>query len=217
MKVKYYLRGLGIGIMVTAFVLSLKQNDGKLSDEEIISRASALGMVMKEDSIFTEDEDDGEEQKTTDNSGEIENNGKDNSDAAIDKDVADNNTEREAEEAGTGNEAADQSEDTVNVEGAENTAENGNTENTDTAGNGENTESTENPTEQGKEYQLGITEGMSSDRVSYLLGVNGMVDDSAAFNRYLMDNGFSRRIRVGEFTINSAMSYEEIAKVITGR
>ena len=46
MKLKYYLRGLGIGIAVTALVLSFT-GGGKtsLTDEEIMARARELGMV----------------------------------------------------------------------------------------------------------------------------------------------------------------------------
>lgn len=51
MKLKYYLRGLGIGVIVTTIILmialALHRNDG-LTDEEIISRAKELGMVMQE-------------------------------------------------------------------------------------------------------------------------------------------------------------------------
>ena len=47
MNLKYYLRGLGLGIIVTAIVLGLGTR-GKaepMSDEEIISRARKLGMI----------------------------------------------------------------------------------------------------------------------------------------------------------------------------
>lgn len=44
MKLKYYLRGLGIGILVTALIMGA--TDGKeLTDEEIKARAIQLGMV----------------------------------------------------------------------------------------------------------------------------------------------------------------------------
>ncbi len=44
---KYYLRGLGIGIVVTTIILTIVFNiRGKLSDSEIKERASKLGMVM---------------------------------------------------------------------------------------------------------------------------------------------------------------------------
>ena len=45
MKFKYYLRGLGIGILISTIILSIsfamKKND--LSDDEIIARAKELG------------------------------------------------------------------------------------------------------------------------------------------------------------------------------
>ena len=49
MKVKYYLLGLGIGILVTTLVLSFGEKKEKLSDDEIIARARELGMVMKDE------------------------------------------------------------------------------------------------------------------------------------------------------------------------
>lgn len=54
MKLKYYLRGLGVGIVVTAVILTIANHLGnKMSDEDIMKRAAKLGMVMKEDeSLF---------------------------------------------------------------------------------------------------------------------------------------------------------------------
>ena len=50
MKLKYYLRGLGVGIVVTAIILTIANHLGnKMSDEDIIKRAGKLGMVKKED------------------------------------------------------------------------------------------------------------------------------------------------------------------------
>ena len=53
MKLKYYLRGLGIGIMVTAVILSVAFGSRKetLSDREIMERASELGMVSENGSL----------------------------------------------------------------------------------------------------------------------------------------------------------------------
>ena len=49
MKLKYYLRGLGIGILITTiiFIIGIHVNqDQMFSDEEVIRRAKALGMVI---------------------------------------------------------------------------------------------------------------------------------------------------------------------------
>ncbi len=49
MKLKYYLQGLGIGILLTTLILTIGGKDKELSKEDIINRAMGLGMVMKED------------------------------------------------------------------------------------------------------------------------------------------------------------------------
>ena len=50
MKLKYYLRGLGIGIFATVIILTIASLGKKkdLTDEEIIARAKELGMVMED-------------------------------------------------------------------------------------------------------------------------------------------------------------------------
>jgi len=46
MKLKYYLRGLGIGIFVCAFILSLTiDHQPQMSDQDIMNRAKELGMI----------------------------------------------------------------------------------------------------------------------------------------------------------------------------
>lgn len=48
MKLKYYMRGLGVGILLATLIISFGGNKKNLSDQEIIKRAEALGMVMQE-------------------------------------------------------------------------------------------------------------------------------------------------------------------------
>lgn len=50
MKLKYYLRGLGIGILVSTIILMIafSRHPREMSDQEIISRAQELGMVMEQ-------------------------------------------------------------------------------------------------------------------------------------------------------------------------
>jgi hypothetical protein len=48
MKLKYYLKGLGAGLLVSAVAFVLIGNEGKqMTDAEVIRRAAALGMTMK--------------------------------------------------------------------------------------------------------------------------------------------------------------------------
>ena len=47
MKLRYYLRGLGIGIFVTALIMgvTVKSHPQKMSESEIRAEAAKLGMV----------------------------------------------------------------------------------------------------------------------------------------------------------------------------
>ncbi len=53
MKLKYYLRGLGIGIIITTIVLIVsfcgRDTTREMTDEEVMMRARELGMVMPEE------------------------------------------------------------------------------------------------------------------------------------------------------------------------
>ncbi len=54
MNLKYYLRGLGIGIIVSViimFVISLQSDNNSMTDEEIIQRARELGMVEASETL----------------------------------------------------------------------------------------------------------------------------------------------------------------------
>lgn len=56
MKLKYYLRGMGIGIIVTTIILAVSFSHRKveISDEEVMARAAVLGMVMQKEDAETD-------------------------------------------------------------------------------------------------------------------------------------------------------------------
>ncbi len=66
MKLKYYLRGIGTGMIVTTLILAISFSLRKpeMTDEEIRQRAQELGMVMQEDSQATEEKKAQETEKT---------------------------------------------------------------------------------------------------------------------------------------------------------
>ena len=79
MKLKYYLRGLGIGIIVSTIVLTVsfcgRNTTPELTDAEIIARAMELGMVLPEEST--------EERMTEEGNDSLEGTGQQASDDAI--------------------------------------------------------------------------------------------------------------------------------------
>ena len=50
MKLKYYLRGIGIGVLVATFIMTVSSvvHNNNLSDDFIIKEAQKLGMIMSE-------------------------------------------------------------------------------------------------------------------------------------------------------------------------
>ena len=70
MKLKYYLRGMGIGIILTAIVMGFALGGRKatLSDAEIIQRAKSLGMVDGDSGVLLDSQDQEGEETTDDTS-----------------------------------------------------------------------------------------------------------------------------------------------------
>ena len=60
-----------------------------------------------------------------------------------------------------------------------------------------------------------IEPGSNSTDVSKSLDSLGILQDAAAFDAYLADNGLSGKIQIGEHHLDSSMDFETIAKKIT--
>ena len=202
MKLRYYLRGIGIGIIVTALMMGIATRDNApMTDAEIKAAAYALGMVDS-NSIKLSDI------RTTEEPG-------DNNEAENVEDTAGSSEAENAENAAESSEA----------ENAENAAESSEAENAeDTAGSseaenvGDNTEDTGNSGENeepGETVSITIKSGSGSRTVCNQLKEAGLIEDAGAFDQYLVDNGYSRRICVGTYKIESGSDWEKIAKIIT--
>lgn len=49
MKLKYFMRGLGLGIVLTTLIITISNPNQKLTDDQVKVRAEKLGMVMKDE------------------------------------------------------------------------------------------------------------------------------------------------------------------------
>ncbi len=109
MKLKYYLRGMGIGIILTAIVMGFALGGRKktISDAEVIERAKALGMIEASNGVLSdiqqegEDNSNGENDKTSSDTS-LDEEGKEVSEEVNQEvagaDQSDNNLDQEAEE-----------------------------------------------------------------------------------------------------------------------
>ncbi|CDD65653.1 putative uncharacterized protein [Firmicutes bacterium CAG:882] len=233
MRLKYFLRGLGIGIVVTTIILAISHNAGRrMSDSEVIERAKELGMayttVAQENSTesaadTTEPETDTTEPVTTGQESPTD------TEAGSTAETESSEASTTVQETTTGiRETTTQQETTTQETTTQETtatraAQESTTETTHEASATEaettqaENESTETEASTVITYTLTIASGMSSNTVCDILKKNGIIADSGDFDRFLVSNGYADRIRVGSFEVNSGMSYDELAAVFCSR
>ena len=203
MKLKYYLRGLGIGMAVTALILGISfsgrqgQEAQTLTDEQIRERASELGMVDSSELTLAALQNSAQPQTT------------------MEPEVT------EESETMTEPEATAEPETTTEPEA---TAEPEMTTKPEATAEPEMTtkpEATKEPelitAPEQSQTTITIKKGSDSGSVSRVLYEAGLVENAKAFDNYLCNNGYSRSINPGIYEIAPGTSEEEIAKIITGK
>ena len=202
MKFKYFLRGLGVGIIFASIVCLTAywgNPAAKMSDDEIIRRAKKLGMVEKEDNLG------GLLNNTTQEINKADTTSSESAtkdtDASTQADTTseDKNTESVSEDSSKTEEIA------TNKKTEETTEQNDKTE-----------VAKEKQSDDKKDtVKITIQKGSSSFPVCQRLQELGMIEDAADFDTYLVENGYASRIRVGEHTLKKGMSYHDIAEAIS--
>ena len=215
MKLKYYLRGLGIGMAVTALILGISfsgrqgQEAQTLTDEQIRERASELGMVDSSELTLAALQNSAQPQTT------------------MEPEVTEESETMTEPEATAEPETATEPEATAEPEMTtkpEVTAEPEMTTKPETTAEPEMTtkpEATKEPelitAPEQSQTTITIKKGSDSGSVSRVLYEAGLVEDAKTFDNYLCNNGYSRSINPGTYEIVPGTSEEEIAKIITGK
>lgn len=242
MERRYYLRGLGVGIAVTAVIMGvMTSRDAKMTDREVIARAKELGMV--ESTVLLDENDEasnGEKGADADNETEEE------AGAAGEDPAGDGTVPDAGEEAGgkDANEAVD-----VTGTGAEDDrsgSEAGDMpENEDTgepdmddadrqtaADGGQEPESAEEDAGQEDKVtseeekkalitsaavkKITVNSGDGSHTVAQKLADAGVIISAQSFDDYLCRYGYDKKLRTGTFSIPADASDEQIARIVTG-
>ena len=202
MNLKSYLRGLGLGMIVTTIILviAFKARNHEMTDQEIISRARELGMV--ETSLYAE----GNETNTT-GAGKNENT------LSTTADKGEVSGEGKTEPENTT--AANKPESTTPAKPESTTA--ANKPESTTAAKPESTSAAkpESTTAADNGSVLVFENIYSAEKATRILYDAGVIQDMDSFNEYLSENGYARRVGEGEFTFTKGMSFEEIARIIT--
>ena len=205
MKIRYYLRGLGLGILITAVFFLLGDNSGKtMSDEMIKARAKELGMV--ESTVLA---DISESVQETEESVSTE--------MAVEEIVTETEetmieeSSEEVSEVIESTEVVSEEESTATEEESEELTDEEETVK-EVISEEENSEESV-PT--GQMISIVVNKGEGSDTVSQRLYEAGLIDDPYAYDRYLMQNGYDKRIGAGEHMVPMGADWQEIAKILT--
>ena len=226
MRLKYQMRGLGVGMVVTAILMGVTTGHViPLTDAEIRARALELGMVESnslklsdvagmstpepaaEDGVLPPDTEGMEETGEEDLPPE-ETEGVETDESRPGEPDAGNYEESQSRETGTGAEEP--------TESRPEEPDGGNAESQPEEPDEESeTQGMVRFVRNGDIVTVIIEPGADSYSISRVLAQAGLVADAGEYDDYLCDNLYSRKIVNGSYDIPMGASEEEIAKIIT--
>lgn len=198
MKFRFFLRGLGMGILLTSIVFYIaywQNKPAELTDSQIRQRAKELGMVEKENPV-------GDLLPAKENASEDE----------TPISAQDMLAEQESAEASVSEEVTmDQPEENSETsEQAQTEAVSSEQKTTET----ESQEQEETPTT-ADTVSITIKGGTSSMTICQNLQKAGLIENATEFDTYLIENGYASRIRAGTYDLKMGMSFQDLAESIS--
>lgn len=228
MNLKYYLRGLGIGIVVSTLIVGIAANQKTetLSDEEIKIRAAELGMV-ETSGVLADDipsaTDMGQEEAAavpTDTPKPVK---EESPEEAVKEEpakpsVEEEPTEKPMEEEPTAAPAEETPTEKPMKEDASEAEEAEITPSPDVDAEIENTtETTANVEQEEKTVMITVKSGDGSYSVCKKLEEAGLVQSATAYDTFLYEKGYDKRIVAATHEIPVGADEEQIAKILTGK
>ncbi len=219
MELKYYLRGLGVGIAVAAIIMGIAlSGDQTMTDTEIIARAKELGMV--ENTVLAEDDAEAEDAAPAE---EEEPGDAEDAEAEDTTPAAKSEELQTAENAETGDTAPAKSEELQTAEEEESEdaknepAQTKPDEAEDTAQTGISTPEAEEELSSKTFKTIIIVSGDGSYTVAKKLQDVGVISSAETFDDFLCEHGYDKRLRTGTFSIPADAGDEQIARIVTGQ
>ena len=217
MNLKYYLRGLGVGIVVTSLILGIGLGSRKetLSNEEIKERARELGMV--EESITVAEAAAQKEEEAQEAEATVAPVPEENAESDAEPIV---NAEPEvSSEPAVSTGAAPEASEKPNVSAASEPAastapEAGATPEAGVKPVADEAEEDSGTAPEKEIVDITINPGEGSYVISQKLEQSGLIDDAAEYDAYLCDNGYHTKLRAGVHKIPMGSTREEIAKLL---
>lgn len=190
MRLKYYLRGLGLGIIFAVIIMMIGFHDNKqsMSDTEIIEKAKTLGMVeAKNISGTVADEYNSEKtDSSATNSYASSQKAETEQDSQMqDSQTAQEDTQQEDTQQEAAQPAADAKQETVEPQDAVTT------------------------------YTISVTSQDTCRTIAEKLKALNLVDDAEQFRIYMGQKGADHFIADGEHVIPQGASYDDIITILT--
>ncbi len=221
MERKYYLRGLGLGIVVTAVIMGIALSGPReMTDEEIIQRAKELG--MEEDTYLADMGADEEQTQGEQNIEDIDpeelpavKQEPESKPAQPEEDLE----PAEEEELEPAEEELPSAVKPVVIElpETESATEEPSSEETPEENTNEMTRQDDTPSSSVKMETVTVVSGDGSYTVARKLKEAGVVMSAETFDTYLCEKGYDKKLRTGTFHIPADASDEQIARIITGQ
>ena len=191
MRLKYYLRGIGLGIIFTVIVLSVSNNSNKSTDnsvntENISSGKTDITHENSEDSKIIEDSEADSSIDGTENQSIKENI---------------NNTEISEKKEYENNQSCSQADDTSNQPDSQVA---------DTPNQPPASETVAEP----QIITITVQQGEYCRPIAQKLKDAGLIEDAEDFRLYMGQIGYASFIHSGDFQIPMGASYEEIANIL---
>lgn len=208
MKLKYYLRGLGIGIVVTALLMGYSnKNRAAEPKAEVATEETAGNLLADRNGEATTEE--VIEQSTVENVT-VETDSAETSEEETSQEEAASELESSTQEAETITETESVTEtETESVQAEETTDKKEQTQNSTEADAGNALLQTT--------IEINIVRGDDSGTVARKLQNAGMVESATEYDAYLMQHGYDKKIRVGKVEIPVDATWQEIAEYISGK
>jgi len=228
MKLRYYLRGIGLGIIVAAAICmcaSLRNKGTEMTDAEIKARAEELGMIDSRTTLINASGSEDVSVIASPDEGEYATVSPEDIAIPVAEEVTleptDDESAPDAAETTEGADAAEPAEGSDEATEKEAAAKDEANASTD-ADNAKQESSADEVKEEKSEVKgeivaIVVDKGNGSDTVARRLADAGLVANASEYDKYLMENGYDRRIAVGTHKIPKGSSNEEIAKLLTSK
>lgn len=186
MKARWFLRGMGVGIVSTALILCVTYRSNP-KESNVIKEARELGMVFPENET-----------------GDISESYKQQAEelAQKNKDTTDKSSDKKTDaKAASGSAVSTKSKTDQEAK--------------DKLDKSKKDISSASKYNKNKEKTFVVESGLVSSSVAKELKKAGIVDDAAAFDEYIVKKGYGKMLRSGKYKIPAGADYETIAKIIT--